>query len=144
MQRSIEPSPERIESFVTCDEPGAPLIMINLLRYRERARYPDGFEAEPCTGREAYERYGAVAAQRVAAAGGRLLWMGRVSASVIAPDGEEWDDAILVEYPSREAFLKMIADPAYQAAAPHRTAALADSRLLASHTAMGGLGERES
>ena len=141
MQRSIEPGPERIESFVTRDEPSAPLIMINLLRYYEQAQYPADFEAEPCTGREAYQRYGAVAATRIAAVGGRLLWLGDVMASVIAPEGEEWDHAVLVEYPSREAFLKMIADPAYQAVAPHRSAALLDSRLIASHAVMGSIGE---
>jgi hypothetical protein len=57
--------------------------------------------------------------------------MGHVAVSVIAPEGEEWDDAVLVEYPSRKAFLDMLALPDYQAAVFHRTAALDDSRLIA-------------
>jgi uncharacterized protein (DUF1330 family) len=40
---------------------------------------------------------------------------------VIAPDGEEWNEAVLVEYPSRKAFLDMIGDPEYRAATVHRT-----------------------
>jgi uncharacterized protein (DUF1330 family) len=108
--------------------------MINLLRYRENAQYSADFDAEPCTGREAYQRYAAAVVKLIAAVGGRALWAGKVTASVIAPDAEEWDDAILVEYPSRAAFLKMLSDPAYQAAAPHRRAALIDSRLIATQT----------
>jgi len=113
--------------------------MLNLLRYRDAARYPTGFEAEPCTGREAYQRYGAVAGQLIVAAGGRIVWAGQVAATVIAPGDEAWDDAILVEYPSREAFVKMVSSPEYLAVAPHRSAALLDSRLIATHTATDGL-----
>lgn len=127
---SIDPTEEQMQRLVAdAARPGA-IVMINLLRYRERAGYADGFAASPCSGREAYQRYGAVAVGKVAAAGGRIAWMGGVAQAVIAPQGEAWDDALLVEYPSRAAFLAMIADPEYQAAAPHRTAALADSRLL--------------
>jgi uncharacterized protein (DUF1330 family) len=139
MPPPIEPSPERFQRFLASADDGSPVVMINLLRYRERATYPDGFEAEPCSGREAYQRYGAVAASKVASVGGRMLWMGAVRASVIAPDGEEWDDAILVEYPSRAAFLRMVAMPDYRASAVHRSAALADSRLIATRAAAGGL-----
>lgn len=133
MAGSVEPSPERFRSFAEAATSSGPLVMINLLRYRAQAQYPAGFHAEPCTGREAYRRYGAVAFEQVAAVGGRILWAGQVAASVIAPDGEEWDDVVIVEYPSRTAFLKMLAEPAYQAAAPHRSAALVDSRLIATH-----------
>ena len=137
-RRSVEPSAERIQGFVAAADDGAPLVMLNLLRYRERARYPAGAGAvDPCSGREAYQRYAAVALQKVASVGGRIVWMGRVAASVIAPEGEEWDDAVLVEYPSRKAFLAMIGLPDYQAAAVHRTAALEDSRLIATHAQTG-------
>ncbi len=136
-RRSVEPSPERLQEFVAAADAGAPLVMINLLRYRERAQYPPGGDAAPCSGREAYQRYAAVALAKVAQVGGRILWMGRVAASVIAPHGEEWDDAVLVEYPSRKAFLDMIALRDYQAAVFHRTAALEDSRLIATHVQRG-------
>ena len=98
----------------------------------------EGFDAEPCSGREAYGRYGEVAQAQIAAVGGRIRWAGSIFSAVIAPDEETWDDAVLVEYPSRHAFLEMIAKPAYQAAAPHRTAALLDSRLICSQTRLDG------
>ena len=139
-QRTVEPSPERLQGFLAKLDDATPLVMINLLRYRERAQYPAGAGADPCSGREAYGRYAAVALQKVASVGGRLVWMGRVAASVIAPEGEEWHDAVLVEYPSRKAFLAMIALPDYQAAVLHRTAALEDSRLIATRAQAGRLG----
>lgn len=133
--RSVEPTPESLKRLLEHEGADGPIVMINLLRYRERAAYPPDFDAEACSGREAYQRYGEVASRTVSSVGGRMVWLGSVQATVIAPEGEQWHDAILVEYPSREAFLGMIARPDYQAAAPHRTAALADSRLIASKTA---------
>jgi uncharacterized protein (DUF1330 family) len=140
LRRTVEPPPERLQAFLAAPDDGAPLVMINLLRYRARAQYPPGAGQEPCSGREAYQRYGAVALRKVASVGGRVVWMGRVAASVIAPEGEEWDDAVLVEYPSRAAFVAMIALPDYQAAVVHRTAALADSRLIATRAQAGAPG----
>ena len=131
---SVEPTAEQIAVLAALSGEGAPVVMINLLRYRSRAAYADDFDAEPCSGREAYGRYSAVALQRVASVGGSILWMGNVAATVIAPEGECWDDAVLVQYPSPQAFLQMVAQPEYLAAAPHRSAALADSRLIATRT----------
>jgi uncharacterized protein (DUF1330 family) len=113
--------------------------MINLLRYREMADYPAEFPAEPCSGREAYQRYAAVAVEQVVAVGGKVLWAGNVTACVISPDSEEWDDVVLVQYPSRAAFLQMLSDAKYQAVVPHRAAALADSRLIATHAVSSAL-----
>jgi len=137
---SIEPTAEQIAAISALSGENAPIVMINLLRYRERAVYADGFDAEPCSGREAYERYGEVALPRVASVGGKVLWMGDVAATVIAPQAESWDDAVLVQYPRPRAFLDMIAQPEYQAAAPHRSAALADSRLIATRAVANLLG----
>jgi uncharacterized protein (DUF1330 family) len=127
---SVEPSPAQMQRLLQDATRPDPIVMINLLRYREQAAYPADFAAKPCSGREAYQRYAAVAANKVAEKGGRILWTGAVKTAVIAPEGEEWDDAVLVYYPSRTAFLEMVSQPGYLAAAVHRTAALADSRLL--------------
>ena len=105
--------------------------MINLLRYRDRAAYPPDADAEPCSGREAYQRYGMRVMPMVAEVGGHMVWMGNVKQTFIGPDGEHWDDAVLVHYPSRTAFLAMVTRPDYERASVHRTAALADSRLIA-------------
>ena len=127
---SVEPTAAQLHRFMQDVSNPGPIVMINLLRYREQANYPPGFDATPCSGREAYRRYSAVALGKVAEVGGKLEWMGAVKAAVIAPEGEEWDDALLVYYPSRQAFLDMVSQPDYQTTAVHRTAALADSRLV--------------
>ena len=41
--------------------------MINLLRYRDRAAYAKDSGAEPCSGREAYGRYGQVSIRLITA-----------------------------------------------------------------------------
>jgi uncharacterized protein (DUF1330 family) len=128
---SIEPSEAQMHELATQVPAEGPVVMINLLRYREQAAYPEGFDAEPCSGLEAYGRYGNVAMQTIASVGGRIVWAGVPLSTVIGPEAERWDAAVLVEYPSRDAFLEMLAQPKYQAAAPHRTAALSDSRVIA-------------
>lgn len=132
----IEPSPEQLQKFVAEASDETPIVMINLLKYRDHADYPPGSGAEPCSGREAYQRYGARVTPMIADAGGKILWLGNVQRTVIGPEGETWDDALLVQYASRKAFLAMVSRPDYRKAAMHRTAALADSRLIATVTAV--------
>jgi alkylhydroperoxidase/carboxymuconolactone decarboxylase family protein YurZ/uncharacterized protein (DUF1330 family) len=119
------------EFFANVDE-DAPIVMINLLRFREHAEYPEGSGEEPCSGIDAYrQRYGVGVLPLIEAAGASVVGGGAVAATVIAPDGESWDEAILVRYPSRQAFADMVGSPEYETVAIHRTAALADSRLIA-------------
>lgn len=107
-------------------DPDEPVVMLNLLRYRDVAQSGHGMDG--LSGREAYGVYG----QRFEALhprfGGEPIWMGRAGRTVIG--GEDWDVAILVRYPTRRQFVEMIRDPDYQAIAPIRAAALADSRLI--------------
>lgn len=108
-----------------------PVVMLNLLRFRDHASYAEGSPHAPCSGREAYARYGAVAVRHVQAVGGKPVWMGDAQLTLIGPADEPWDEVLLVEYPSRKAFLTMASNPEYLACTVHRTAALADSRLIA-------------
>lgn len=103
-----------------------PVVMLNLLRYRERAA--DGFGVDGLTGEQAYREYGRKFAEFQPRFGGEPIWMGRGGLSVIGDDS--WDVVILVRYPTRRQFVAMFNDPDYQAIAPIRAAALADSRLM--------------
>jgi uncharacterized protein (DUF1330 family) len=132
---SIDPTADTIRALRDLAGEDKPVAMINLLRYRERAAYPADFDSEPCSGREAYQRYAAVAGRKIEEIGARLIWIGDVDLSVIAPEGEALDEALIVQYPSVKAFLGMLAMEDYRAATVHRTAALADSRLIATHSA---------
>ena len=104
----------------------APIVMLNMLRYRELAE--PGFGVDGMTGRAAYEVYGRRFAALQPRFGGEPVWMGRAHHSVIGD--EQWDIVILVRYPTRRQFVEMFKDPDYLAIAPIRAAALADSRLV--------------
>jgi uncharacterized protein (DUF1330 family) len=58
----------------------------------------------------------------LAEVGGRPIWRGEASHAVIAPAGEQRDEAILVEDPTRSAFEQMIANAGYQSGLYLRTA----------------------
>lgn len=131
---SIEPTPEALAALAALDSEG-PIVMINLLRFREQAEYPAGSGDAPCSGRDAYARYGAGVFPLLGKAGARVVWSGSVELAAIAPEGEAWDQAILVEYPSARHFLEMVTSADYQACSYHRSASLADSRLLATSAA---------
>ena len=57
------------------------------------------------------------------------LW-GEGGRFLIGPQGERWDRMLLVRQQSVEAFMAFATDEAYLAGIGHRTAAVADTRLL--------------
>ena len=127
---TIDPDPKQLPALLASLPQDTPLVMLNLLRFRDQAQYSDA--SEPArSGRQAYGEYSKTALAKVQGVGGQLVWMGRTQASVIAPEGEQWDEVLLVRYPSAAAFARMLADPEYRAATRHRSAALEDARLIA-------------
>ncbi|MBB3692849.1 DUF1330 domain-containing protein [Sphingomonas sp. BK580] len=111
----------------------APLLMVNLLRFHDEARYDPGDGHAPCSGREAYyDRYVAIFRQLTAGQAIAPEWRGSVGAAIVGADGEAWDEVVIVRYPSVAAFRAIVDAAAYrEIAAPHRRAALADWRLIA-------------
>ncbi len=138
MNPAVVPSEAQMRALAESDHQG-PIVMVNLLKYRARAAYePDTPEAKQnLSGREAYQRYGMVAMQHVAACGGGIVWGGRQMLVVVGGPENEWDDIVCVRYPSRDAFLKMIANPDYLAASYHRDAGLERTALLCCGQGMG-------
>jgi uncharacterized protein (DUF1330 family) len=127
---TLEPNPAQLQALlaVAGADSGA-VVMINLLRFKDRA---DGIDAaDGISGAEAYGRYAAAVGTHLDRVGGRVLLALQTRESVIGPDEHEWDMVLAVEYPSRQAFLEMTSDPSYLEIHGHRTAALADSRLIA-------------
>nr|MEA2799773.1 hypothetical protein [Phenylobacterium sp.] len=110
-----------------------PIHMLNLIRLRDRAEYPPGHarHRQDISGREAYREYGRTIAPHLARLGSRQVWAGAPQVMVTGPASETWDLAFIVEYPEAQAFIDMVRDADYRAnVVPHRTAAVADSRLL--------------
>ncbi|WP_424984349.1 DUF1330 domain-containing protein [Microbulbifer sp. S227A] len=117
---------EDYEAFKANDREG-PVHMLNLVRLRAQAAYPDGTVA---TGQQAYASYGRLSSPVFARVGGRIVWRGALEQVVIGPQDERWDLCFIAEYPQPGAFLAMLKDPDYRAAMAHRQAAVADSRLI--------------
>jgi uncharacterized protein (DUF1330 family) len=125
----MEPTAAQLERLAGSEEEG-PVVMINLLRFKDRADGVD--EADGITGAEAYHgRYAPGVLAHLERVGGQVLLAAAAQESVIGPHDGEWDMVLAVRYPSRRAFLDMIADADYLAVHAHRAAALADSRLIA-------------
>lgn len=122
----IDPTRETFAEFRADDRPGA-IQMLNLVRLRERAVYPDGRRA---SGAEAYAAYGRGSAPVFERLGGAIVWRGKFELMLIGPKHERWDLCFIAQYPSVAAFVEMIRDPIYREAVKHRQAAVADSRLI--------------
>jgi len=100
------------------DDPGGPVVMLNLLRFR-----PDG-------GRESYQRYAEALGRSINARYGLSVeYLGDGGRALVAEDGQAWDMVVLVRYPDRRTFAAMIRDPEYQAVAHLRGEALVESVL---------------
>ncbi|MEK6541936.1 MAG: DUF1330 domain-containing protein [Pseudomonadota bacterium] len=120
---AVNPTPEQAMAFFAAPDDG-PFVMINLLKFKERAEYPDGSDAH-LTGAEAYARYGAGVQAELAKVGGKAHYAGRVTGLMIGAVDDNWDMVALAEYPSLAALKTMVMSESYQAIAVHRTAGLA-------------------
>ena len=137
MTGHVEPTNEQLAAFIA-DDPGGPIVMLNLLRYREVADYaeaPDLAPASPISGHEAYQRYSEGVLPILAGIGGGIELFGPCHGTLIGPADEAWDEIVLVRYPDTAAFVGMVSSAEYQAITGHRTAALADSRLVRTNAA---------
>ena len=109
------------------------VVMLNLLRFRDIADYsasPGLAPETPISGAEAYDRYIAHTMPYLIESGGELLFFGEGGAFLIGPQAERWDRVMLVRQRSVGAFMAFASNEAYLAGIGHRTAAVADSRLL--------------
>ena len=93
-----------------------PVVMVNLMRFRERSLDGDG------SGWDAYLRYSAITVPMIKARGGTLLWTGDAKAVALGPQqGNQWDYLALVYYPSLAAFIDMMTSADYETLSdPHR------------------------
>ena len=112
-------------------DPQAPVVMVNLMRFRERSLDGNG------SGRDAYLRYSALTVPMIKARGGTLLWTGDAKAIALGPEvGNQWDYLALVYYPTVVAFMDMMKSDDYeQRCDPHRTNGCAEHVIIATSEA---------
>jgi uncharacterized protein (DUF1330 family) len=109
----------------------APVVMLNLMRFRERSADGNG------TGWDAYLRYSAVTVPMIKARGGTIIWAGHGDAVAFGnPAKDRWDYVALVYYPTRGAFLDMMTSPDYESICdPIREAACEQHVIIATSEA---------
>ena len=109
-----------------------PVSMLNLVRFRPHAVYPEGHADAGAgrTGAQAYAEYGRLSGPVFRRLGGEVIWRGAMQTMLIGPESEAWDAMFIAHYPSAGAFLAMVTDPDYKLAVVHRTAGVATSRLI--------------
>lgn len=128
----LEPTRENGRALMARQLEG-PVVMLNLLRFREQADYsahPALAPEAPISGEEAYRRYMVHTQPFLEASGGEVLFSGAGGIPLIGPIEERWDHVLLVRQRSVEAFMAFASDAGYLAGIGHRIAALEDSRLI--------------
>ena len=104
----------------------APLVMVNLVRFREHSLAGDG------SGWDAYSRYSKADMPLLRKVGGTVLWAGRVAAMAFGvADAGRWDWIVLVQYPSKAAFLEMMTSADYARINTDRENGVEDHVILA-------------
>lgn len=115
---AIDPRGTDLKRYLT-EDPGGPVVMLNLLRFGEG-------------GRELYAKYAAALNETfLPRYGAEVLFAGDGSTTLVADTGQDWDAVLLVRYPTRQAFSSMVADPDYQTVTNWRTDALTEAVLQA-------------
>ena len=120
---AVYPNEEQIKGFA---EPGpeGPIYMVNLLKFREKAEYPDE-RVSDLTGEQAYALYAEGVAALIAEFGGALMFSAKVERLMLGEVEELWDSVAIARYPSRGAMMAMMQSPKMQEIGVHRAAGLA-------------------
>jgi len=126
---ALYPTAEQIQELLK-GPADQPVVMLNLLRFKERAAAPD----QDLTGEQAYQCYADDMTRYVVARGGRVIWAGRIDGQVIGDGADGFHVAALMEYPSRQVFVEIATSPEVAKFGVHRTAGLEGQWLLATTT----------
>jgi uncharacterized protein (DUF1330 family) len=114
---AVDPTGQDLKHFLA-DDPGGPVVMLNLLRFKEG-------------GRRSYEEYAHRIVPFLEKLSAEVLFVGDLSTVLVAPDTHRWDAILIIRYPSRQSFSSMVADPNYQEITHLRTEALEEAVLQA-------------
>ena len=128
VENAVYPTQSRVEELMA-DSSGGPVVMLNLLKFRTKAAYPDG-RASDLTGRQAYDLYGAPMKKVIENGGGRVLFGGAIASLVIGEVDDLWDTCLLVEYTSAAAFAAIVTSPEVAEIGVHRAAGLEGQLLI--------------
>lgn len=125
-ENAVTPSQEQLAGFTEGDH-GKPISMVNLLKFKEVAEYPEDHElhGKEMSGAEAYAIYGGEVSKILVGLGGEMLFFGQVERLMLGEVEDLWEQVAIAKYPSRKAMLDMIVSDEYRAIEVHRNAGLA-------------------
>jgi uncharacterized protein (DUF1330 family) len=129
---AIRPNMDQVKELMNAPDDG-PVVMLNLLKFKAAASDGAG------SGGQAYRKYGDAATQMIEQRGGKVLWTGRAEQVLIGDPAQDWDAVLLVQYPSRAAFIEMTSTKEYDAAHEHREAGLERTIVVACSETSRGL-----
>ncbi|MDP6471547.1 MAG: DUF1330 domain-containing protein [Pseudomonadales bacterium] len=115
--------PGQMEKWMEEPGPDGPIVMVNLLKFKDKAVYRDGRETD-LTGRDAYDIYSRRVTQYIEEFGGRIFFAGDVTDLAVGLVEDLWDEVALAEYPNRGAMVAMTSSEAFRDMAVHREAGL--------------------
>lgn len=128
----LDPSHENVVALIERNIEG-PISMLNLLRFRDVADYANFPTLAPSgaiTGRAAYDLYMTHTLPFLEATGGAISLVGEGGSFFVGPTDERWDLALIVRQTSMEDFFAFASNEEYLTGVGHRTAAVADTRIL--------------
>jgi hypothetical protein len=137
VENSVYPNKAQMQGFA---EPGpeGPIYMVNLLKFKAKAEYPDGRESD-LTGEQAYAIYGEAVSRLLVEFGGAAVFSANVERLMLGEVEELWDKIAIAMYPSRAAMLAMMQSPKMQEIGIHRAAGLAGQLNIETADAAGSL-----
>ncbi|MFB0497288.1 uncharacterized protein (DUF1330 family) [Mucilaginibacter sp. OAE612] len=102
-------------------KPGqGPVVMLNLIKFKDKKVYFEDY----------IPAFGQVV-QQLGIEGVNVRFVSEVIANIVADEDEQWDEVVLVEYPSAEAFMTIAQSGVYQTIAnPLRLAGTAELKLI--------------
>ena len=122
VKNAVRPNDQQMAGFLEEDE-DQPIFMVNLLKFKDKATYPDKRETD-LTGEEAYAIYGEEVRKHLEKVGAKPIFSGKVSRLMLAEVEDLWHMVAIAMYPNRKAMLDMISDQEYIKSAQHRVAGL--------------------
>ncbi len=123
----IKPSEQQMVAIMAYPK-NTPVTMVNIIKFKEKTE--NGGE----TGKEAYARYYKNAQKFIIQSQAKLIWKGAVATTVIGDAEQQPDMIFLVEYPTVDHFMQMVANPEYQKIAVDRSISLEYGGLIACQT----------
>ena len=110
------------------DEDG-PVWMVNLMKYRDVADYPDGAPADgpAISGREADDLYTPL--ESLAGVGAEIVFGGDVDLQLLG-DAPIWDRVGVVKYPTRRSFIEMQSRPDFRRQHVHKEAGMQETIVI--------------